>query len=129
MTLIDTSAWIEFFRRKGDASVKSRVKDILLNGEAAYTCAIRYVLILGAFPQEIADLNRGLECSRRIIVTPDHWDIASRLGAELRLKGLSFPAIDLLIATVASAEKISLLTCDTHFNTIRDQVLPDLQLD
>lgn len=129
MTLIDTSAWIEFFRRKGDISVKNRVKDIFLNGDAAYTCAIRYELILGVLPHEMATLNVSFEHFLRIFVTPVHWDLASRLGAELRVKGLNFPALDLLIAAVASAEKIPLLTCDTHFTTIRDQVLPVLLLD
>ncbi len=56
MTLIDTSAWIEFFRRKGDALLKARVLEILTGDAAGYTCPIRFELVLGARPEEMADL-------------------------------------------------------------------------
>ena len=78
MTLIDTSAWIEFFRAKGDAALKSRVADLISFGEAAYTCPIHFEL--------------------------------------------------LLIATVACEKSLPLLACDSHFATIRSQLLPRLEL-
>jgi len=60
----------------------------------------------------------------------EFWDFHNSpgLGAALRLKGLNYPALDVLIAIVASSGKIPLLTRDAHFSSIRDEVLPDLQL-
>jgi len=126
--LIDTSAWIEFFRPGGDSTIKSLVKDHLLNGQAAFPCPVRYELMLGARPNELEDLQETLDVSRRIQVTPDHWDEASQRGAELRAKGLNFPAIDILIATVACSEKIPLLAKDAHFEMIRVNTMPELQI-
>lgn len=128
MTLIDTSAWIEFFRPGGAPAIKSLVKDHILNGQAAFTCPVRYELMLGARPNELEDLHETLDVSRRIQVTPDHWDEASQRGAALRTKGLHFPALDLLIATVACSEKIPLLAKDAHFEMIRVNSLPELKL-
>ncbi len=128
MALIDTSAWIEFFRPRGDPAIKARVADLIGLGTAAYTCPIRYELILGARPQELKDLHEALGFSRRVVATPAHWDAAAGLGVTLRLKGCNFPALDLLIATVASAGKISLVARDAHFSAIREQALPDLDL-
>ena len=40
MTLIDTSAWIEFFRPKGDPLFKALVRDLIAIRKAAYTCPV-----------------------------------------------------------------------------------------
>jgi len=70
ITLVDTSAWIEFFRAKGDPAVKSRVADFLALGHAAYTCPVRFELFLGARPSELADLREGLSFARRLPLDP-----------------------------------------------------------
>ena len=69
MTLIDTSAWIEFFRARGDAILKSRVADLISFGAAAYTCPIRFELLVGARPQEMSDLRAGLGFASSILHT------------------------------------------------------------
>jgi predicted nucleic acid-binding protein len=126
--LVDTSAWIEFFRPQGDPAIKARVADLISLGTAAYTCPVRYELILGARPYELEDLHEALAYCARVIATPTHWDTAATFGAKLRLKGFNFPALDLLIATVASAAKLPLVARDAHFPSIREQVLPNLVL-
>ena len=124
MTIIDTSAWIEFFRARGDAILKSRVADLISFGAAAYTCPIRFELLVGARPQEMSDLRAGLGFAGRIPLTSEHWDTAAALGAKLLSSGHS----DLLIATVAHEEGFSLLARDQHFVVIRANLLPGLQL-
>lgn len=128
MILIDTSAWIEFLRSGGDNTVKSLVKDHLLDGRAAFTCPVMFELVLGARPSEMPDLRMALDLAERIVVTPAHWDHAASLAATLRVKGLNFPALDLVIASVAFSEGWKLLTTDGHFTRIRDEVLPGLEL-
>ena len=128
MTLIDTSAWIEFFRAKGNPTIKSRVADFLSLGSATYTCPIRYELFLGARPSEVADLKHGLGFAQRIPLVVDHWNMAADHGALLRKNGFTVPAADLLIATVAVSQKISILTTDDHFRIIQEEALPSLQL-
>jgi predicted nucleic acid-binding protein len=126
--LIDTSAWIEFFRARGEPAVKSRVADCLSNGQAAYTCPIRFELLSGARRDETATVLEGLEFARRIELTAIHWDTAAAHGAKLRARGITVPASDLLIATVVDMEGLALLSRDRHFEMVRDAAMPQLRL-
>lgn len=128
MTLIDTSAWIEFFRRKGDPLLKARVRDLMSIKEAAYTCPVAFELITGARKEERDDLRTGLGLASRFVLLPEHWDLAGSSNAALRAKGVNIPASDLLIATVAHSLKMPLLAKDAHFETIRVHSLPNLKI-
>ena len=128
MTLIDTSAWIEFFRPKGDPSVKVLVRDLMAINEAAYTCPVAFELITGARKEELDDLRSGLDLASRVVLRPEHWDLAGSLNAALRARGINLPSSDLLIATVAHSEKLPLLAKDAHFEMIREHALPELRI-
>ncbi len=128
MVLIDTSAWIEFLRAKGDPTLKSQVSQLVVQGSAAYACPVSFELILGAKPHELKDLQTALSMALRLKATPGDWDTAAEVGAALRRKGMNFPALDLLIAVVACAGRVPLLNRDGHFTMIRDHALPTLQL-
>jgi predicted nucleic acid-binding protein len=128
VTLIDTSAWIEFFRPKGDPHVKALVRDLMTLQEAAYTCPVAFELHSGARKEELKDLRTGLDLATRIVLLPEHWDMAGSLHAALRASGMHLPASDLLIASVAHVEKLPLLAKDAHFEAIRKHSLPKLQI-
>jgi len=128
VTLIDTSAWIEFFRPKGDPSVKVLVRDLMASKEAAYTCPVAFELITGARKEELDDLCTGLDLASRIVLLPEHWDLAGSSNAALRVRGINIPASDLLIATVANAQQLPLLAKDAHFEMIRELALPELRI-
>ena len=128
MTLIDTSAWIEFFRPKGDPLLKARVRDLMSIKEAAYTCPVAFELVTGARKEELNDLRTGLGLASRFVLLPEHWDLAGSSNAALRAKGVNIPASDLLIATVAHSLKMPLLAKDAHFETIRVHSLPNLKI-
>lgn len=128
MTLIDTSAWIEFFRPKGDPRVKALVRDLITIKEAAFTCPVAFELLTGARKEELDDLRTGLDLASRIVLLPEHWDLAGSSNAALRARGINLPASDLLIATVAHSEKLPLLARDAHFDLIREHSLPELEI-
>ncbi len=128
MTLIDTSAWIEFFRPTGDPRFKTLVRDLMAIKEAAFTCPVAFELLTGAREEEIDDLRTGLDLASRIVFLPEHWDLVGSLNAMLRAKGVNLPASDLLIATVAHSMKMPLLAKDAHFETIREGCLPELEI-
>ena len=60
MTLIDTSAWIEFLRREGDRQVKGRVASLIDLGEAAVCGPVEFELLVGARASERADLQEAI---------------------------------------------------------------------
>jgi len=128
VTLIDTSAWIEFFRPTGDPRVKALVRDLMTLREAAYTCPVAFELLTGARKEERKDLQTGLDLASRIVLRPEYWDLAALSNAALRARGINLPASDLLIATVAHAQGLPLLATDAHFDVIHKHSMPDLKL-
>jgi hypothetical protein len=120
MILIDTSAWIEFFRRAGSRAAKERVAAYMDAVEAAYTCPVYFELLAGARDTEKACIEQALEFCERIPFTGSHWAKAAELERSLRKSGVTVPRDDLFVATVALAEGLSVLCRDSHFETMRD---------
>jgi tRNA(fMet)-specific endonuclease VapC len=123
MMLVDTSAWIEFFR--GRDPVASMVDEALATNDAA---------ICGPVETE---LRRGLRDEReRKRVLPllsgcltlyephDLWTAAGELGFRLRRRGVTPKTLDLLIAVYALNHGAALLTTDTDFLLMRKAGTP-----
>lgn len=114
MILVDTSAWVEFFRDRGP--IAGLVDEALASGEAAMCGPIE------------TELRRGLRSGqerRKVLTllggchwlsTPDDlWVEAGELGYALRRRGVTPKTLDLLIATYALAYNATLLTLDRDF--------------
>lgn len=123
MILIDTSAWIAFFRGRGELA--DRV-DALIDTNDAATCG-----------PVLTELHRGLRDTkerRRVLpllaacalVQPpaDLWLAAGELGYRLARKGVTAKSFDLLIAVHALHHDVALLTDDQDFATMRKHGVP-----
>ena len=115
MKLIDSSAWVEFLRRKGDLKVKHIVARLLEAEQAAYTCPIRFELLSGARSGEESDLEQALALSHHFPFQQDDWGQAARLERQFRARGLIVPRNDLFVATVAIRTGLVVLCRDAHF--------------
>lgn len=129
MTLIDTSAWIEFLRKSGDMPTKQRVDQYVTLGEAAYTCPVYLELIAGARKHETPLVQEGLSLCHRFLFEPQFWDSAAGLYRKLRSGGITVPWLDVLIAVVAIEQRLPLLCRDRHFDLIREAAGSALQLE
>jgi len=118
MKLVDTSAWVEFLRRKGDAKVKHAVARLLQADQAAYTCPIRFELLSGAKADEENDLEQALELAQNYEFGADDWRQAALLERRLRAKGLTIPRNDLFVAVVAIRTRLPIVCRDKHFDAI-----------
>jgi predicted nucleic acid-binding protein len=127
MILIDTSAWIDFFKDRGPAA--AAVDDALASNQAALCGPIE------------AELRRGLRSERersRILPLLDGchrlaqpsrlWMDAGDLGFLLRRRGIAAKTLDLLIATYALDHAADLLTTDKDFAAMRKAGVPLLLL-
>ncbi|HEX6278084.1 MAG TPA: PIN domain-containing protein [Polyangiaceae bacterium] len=123
MILVDTSAWIDFFRGKGPLA--DRVDDALASNEAALCGPI------------LTELRRGLRSAserRRVIPLLDGchqleqpeklWEEAGELGYVLARKGTTVKTLDLLIATYALSHGVALLASDFDFDDMRRAGIP-----
>jgi predicted nucleic acid-binding protein len=117
MILVDTSAWVEFFR--GREPIANTVDDLLANNEVALCGPV------------LAELRRGLRTSERRRVLPllaachllsqppALWEEAGELGFVLARRGATVKSMDLLIAVYALSHSIALLTNDGDFTVLQ----------
>ena len=119
MKLVDTSAWIEFLRRKGDPKIKHAVARLLAADHAAYTCPVRFELLSGVKPGEAADLQQVLVLAQNFPFEAGDWTAAAQLERQLRGKGLTIPRNDLFVAVVAKRTGLAVVCRDAHFDVLR----------
>jgi predicted nucleic acid-binding protein len=123
MILVDTSAWIDFFR--GAGQLANRVDELLVANEVALCGPV------------ITELRRGLKSPaerRRVIPLFDAchdleqparlWEEAGELGYALARKGVTVKTLDLLIATYALSHGVALLASDSDFDAMRRAGIP-----
>lgn len=102
MILVDTSAWTQQLRTKGDPEVRRRVESLLLLGEAAWCAPVRLELWAGVGKDpERRVLNRFAAVLPDLPVTPEVWSEAEKMADRARGNGLTAPAMDFVIAACA----------------------------
>jgi predicted nucleic acid-binding protein len=117
MKLIDTSSWIQQLRKGGSPDVRSRVEQLLLNGEAAWCAPVRLELWSGVGRDpERKILKRYAEVLPDVSVTSETWHLAERLAERGRRNGLRAPAMDILIAACARFHDLEIEHNDAHFD-------------
>jgi predicted nucleic acid-binding protein len=124
--LIDTSAWIDFFR--GRVPLADAVDEALAHGEAALCGPIETELRRGLMSErERTKVLPLLDGCHRLSQPAQLWSEAGDLGFALRKRGLTANTLDLLIATYALSHSAALLTGDRDFAAMRKAGVP-LQL-
>ena len=117
--LIDTSAWIEAFSRKGRDKIKKVVDELIKDNRLAICDLIKVELLQGVKSEDaFEELRLELETLYDLIMDKKTWDEAARLAYSLRRKGKTVPLIDVLIASMAIRHALPLLHQDRHFDTI-----------
>lgn len=116
--LIDTSVWIDFFRKK-DSKLIEKIAVLLEKQRAAYTGIIALELINGAkSPKELQALHDAFDTMEKIDEREQTYFNAGGIGYELARKGHTSGVVDLLIAQIAIENNIALMTFDEHFKVI-----------
>jgi predicted nucleic acid-binding protein len=122
MKLIDSSAWVEFLRKKGHPAVKQAVARLIQTDSAAYTCPVRFELLSGVKAGEEADLDQAFGFSHHFPFETEDWREAALLERQLRAKGQTVPRNDLFIAVVAIRTGLTVTCRDPHFDAMRNVV-------
>ena len=117
MILVDTSAWISFFRDRGP--VAGIVDQALEDDEVALCGPVLTELRRGFTSTAERSKIMPLFLSCHQLSQPHNlWDEAGDLGFVLARKGITVKSLDLLIATYALFHRIPLLTLDSDFRSI-----------
>jgi hypothetical protein len=119
VVLVDTSAWIEFFRSP-DSPVGNLI-DELLSHDLAAICGVVYAELLQGTRtvNEYSKLDGLLKALPLLAPGDSLWSKTAEAGFLLRRKGISGVGIpDLLIAVTAWDNDVGVLTLDEHFQSI-----------
>ncbi len=120
LTLIDTSAFIEF-SRQADTDVARAVDAALAEGRAAVCHVVLAELLTGCRSRsEYREIELQLAALVWLPLTDECWDRAAALGFNLRRAGLTVPLTDRLVVATARLHGADLLHCDAHFDLIGD---------
>jgi tRNA(fMet)-specific endonuclease VapC len=116
--LVDTSAWIEFFRKK-ESSISSRLREYLKLNQACYTGPIAVELYQGAKTmKEVEVIDELLQTIHYVDIVRSHYDHAGLISHKAARSGKIFSVVDLILAVVAHDEQLKLLSLDAHFKEI-----------
>lgn len=115
--LIDTSVWIEFFRKA--SSVGDAVAE-LLNKELVWvTGIVLFELVQGTKAEvEKAHIVSRLTSLRYVEMSVMVWQKAGELARLLKKNGLTLPVSDIILAAVALEHNLQVFTLDKNFESI-----------
>ena len=121
MTLVDTSAWIEQLRKKGEPAVRRRVEHLLSAGEAAWCALVRLELWNGVQAgSETTALTEMQKTIPELPIDTEVWRLAVEMSRRCRRAGLTIPSTDHVIAACARRHGVALEHADRHFDQMLD---------
>jgi len=116
--LIDTSVWIEFFRKK-ESNISSKLREYLKLNQACYAGPIAVELYQGAKThKEIQIIDQLLQTITYMEISRTHYHRAGLISQRAAREGKAFSTVDMILATVAHDEQLLLFSLDTHFQDI-----------
>ena len=87
-TLVDSSCWVHYLRRRGDGTVRERVSGLLERGDAVWCAAIRLELWNGVGSAADRKILRDFErLLPELPITDAVWDEACSLAERCRKAG------------------------------------------
>jgi predicted nucleic acid-binding protein len=115
--LVDSSVWIEFFRKN---EPYHGIVSKLMNDEQIVCCGVILAeLMQGAkSDKELAVLEDFLRIFTFINETPELWAAAGKLSHKLRRKGITVGLSDCFIAVAAASVNVRVATLDNHFDML-----------
>jgi len=116
--LIDTSAWIQFFRKK--EPWYSAISMLMDDKRICCSGIILAELIQGAKSEKELEVLRDFRHVFEFLdESTDLWQAAGELSNTLQRKGKSVGLSDCYLAASAKAHKVKILTLDKHFDVIK----------
>jgi predicted nucleic acid-binding protein len=116
--LVDTSVWVSYFREAG--SKHGDLIDELVDENRVHINGIVFVeLLIGARDSEDVDrLSQALAGLKFVPSDRESFRSAGRNGQALKIKGISVPLSDIIIATDCIDHGLVLIESDKHYATI-----------
>lgn len=119
--LVDTSAWIEFFRRK--EPYYSAVLELVDNDMVCCIGIVLAELLQGAKSEkELNTIKEFLHVFDFLPESIESWKKAGELSYTMKQKGRAIGLSDCYIAVVTRSNNVKLLTLDKHFGILKKEI-------
>jgi predicted nucleic acid-binding protein len=123
LILPDTCAWIDYFNGR-DTVIAHSVTHALTTCEVVTCGVVIYELFQGIRSKIEYDLlQKAFGSLRYIEIDKRLWLSAAQLSASLRKMGVTIPASDIQIASLALQHHLTILTIDQHFRQVPDLLM------
>ncbi len=123
MILLESSALIEAFRKKGRADIRARVQAALLSNAAAVCDPVLLELYAGAAGRKELDMIGEYEKNLPILPCDDKvWSLARDYARLFRSGGKTFSNFDILIFALAKRHEAGLIAMDRAFRKMHELV-------
>jgi len=120
MVLVDSSVWIELFRRKGDILTSLAVGTLVEEMQACFCGLVKLEVLGGARDDEKTVISNLFSLVPYVPQTEAIWDEVIRFQWRVRKRGLNIPWSDALIATVANKHGHRIYARDKHFDALAE---------
>jgi predicted nucleic acid-binding protein len=123
--LPDTCVWIDYFKGRDTAFVRT-LSQALATSEIVTCGVVMYELFQGIrSDSEYTLVQKAFGSLRFIEMNKNLWLSAAQLSTSLRKSGVTIPASDIQIATLALQHRLTILTIDQHFKQVPDLLIKE----
>jgi predicted nucleic acid-binding protein len=116
--LIDTSLWVDHFRSTTPAAVKEQVLACVSQKDIWVGEVVIFELLSNTPKRDRARLEAYFRVIPSLPTPAGLWGDATRLGQQCLDRGITVPAMDLVIASLCIHHGVQLATFDSHFVAI-----------
>jgi predicted nucleic acid-binding protein len=116
--LIDSSLWVDYFRKKTTAAVLAQICHEITAPQASICDPVAFEILRSARPDQRGLVRRHFALLDPLATPDDLWKDAILLGQRCRDRGFTIGALDLLIATVALAHDAEVISFDADYSLI-----------
>ena len=120
MVLVDSSVWIELFRKNGDLYTGIAVENLIEEMQACFCGFVKLEVLGGARDNEIATISNLFSLVPHIPHLEPTWDETVKFQWKARKSGLNIPWSDAVIATLANKHGHRVYARDKHFKSLSD---------
>ncbi len=115
MVLVDSSVWIELFRRDGDLAVSLAVENLVAEFAAVLCGPVKMEVLGGARPHEEKRIRALFDLVPYLPESEKLWDQTAQFYQRLRNAGLTVPWVDAMIVGIAARRGCLVYAKDRHF--------------
>jgi hypothetical protein len=109
--------WIDFF--KGMLPARVLLEKLIAEDNVFTAGPILFELLQGIrSPEERKQVKEAFMATHYLEIKPDDWEDAASLASDLRARGITIPMTDILIAHLAKANHLEVVSFDLHFDQV-----------